>query len=161
MLTPSASRQSAVPEREEAARAEAQRQRDAEAKKKAQAAADAAARQAAEQKAAAEQRAREAKAQREAVERKARADEQRSTKEIAQARKDVEQTNTMSSVDRMMSGGFEANKGRLPMPITGSARIVSHYGQNSVAGLKGVTIDNKGINIMGQPGCQARAIYAQ
>ena len=32
----------------------------------------------------------------------------------------------MSSVDRMMSGGFEANKGRLPMPITGSARIVSH-----------------------------------
>ena len=66
----------------------------------------------------------------------------------------------MSSVDRMMSGGFEANKGRLPMPITGSARIVSHYGQNSVAGLSGVTIDNKGINIMGQSGCQARAIYA-
>ena len=149
----------AAQEREEAARAEAQRQRDAEAKKKAQAAADAAARQAAEQKAAAEQRAREAEAQREAMERKARADEQRSTKEIAQARKNVEQTNTMSSVDRMMSGGFEANKGRLPMPITGSARIVSHYGQNSVAGLKGVTIDNKGVNIMGQPGCQARAIY--
>ena len=65
----------------------------------------------------------------------------------------------MSSVDRMMSGGFEQNKGRLPMPITGSARIVSHYGQNSVAGLSGVTIDNKGINIMGQPGCQARSIY--
>ena len=149
----------AAQEREAAARAEAQRQRDAEAKKKAQATADAAARQAAEQKAAAEQRAREAEAQREAMERKARADEQRSTKEIAQARKNVEQTNTMSSVDRMMSGGFEANKGRLPMPITGSARIVSHYGQNSVAGLKGVTIDNKGINIMGQPGCQARSVY--
>lgn len=149
----------AAQEREAAARAEAQRQRDAEAKRKAQAAAEAAAREAAEQKAAAEQRAREAAAQREAVERKARADEQRSTKEIAQARKEVEQTATMSSVDRMMSGGFEANKGRLPMPVTGSARIVSHYGQNSVAGLKGVTIDNKGINIMGQPGCQARAIY--
>ena len=93
------------------------------------------------------------------MERKAKADEQRQEKEIAEAKKSVEDSRTMSSVDRMMSGGFEANKGRLPMPITGSARIVSHYGQNSVAGLRGVTIDNKGINIMGQPGCQARAIY--
>ena len=149
----------AAQEREAAARAEAQRQKDAEAKKKAQAAAQQAAEQAAEQKAAAEQRAREAEAQREAVERKAAADEQRSTREIAAARKDVEESRTMSSVDRMMSGGFEANKGRLPMPITGSYRVVSHYGQNSVAGLSGVTIDNKGINIMGQPGCQARAVY--
>lgn len=146
-------------EREAAARAEAQRQKDAEAKKKAQAAANAAAAEAAEQKTAAEQKAREAEAQRMAVERKAKADEQRSSKEIAEARKNVEESRSMSSVDRMMSGGFEANKGRLPMPITGSARIVSHYGQNSVAGLSGVTIDNKGINIMGQSGCQARAIY--
>ena len=149
----------AAQEREAAARAEAQRQREAEAKKKAQAEAEAEAQRAAEQKAAAEQRAREAEAQRQAMERKAKADEQRQTKEIAEAKKNVEESRTMSSVDRMMSGGFEANKGRLPMPITGSARIVSHYGQNSVNGLSGVTIDNKGINIMGQPGCQARAIY--
>ena len=45
------------------------------------------------------------------------------------------------------------------MPVTGSCRVVSHFGQNSVEGLKGVTIDNKSINIMGSPGCQARAIY--
>ena len=126
---------------------------------KAKAEAEAAAAKAAEQKAIAEQKAREAEAQRQAMERKAKADEQRQTREIAEAKKDVEESRTMSSVDRMMSGGFESNKGRLPMPITGSARIVSHYGQNSVAGLSGVTIDNKGINIMGQSGCQARAIY--
>lgn len=49
--------------------------------------------------------------------------------------------------------------GRLPMPITGNYKIVSHFGQYQVDGLKGVTLDNKGINIMGSSGCQARAIY--
>ena len=71
----------------------------------------------------------------------------------------MEQTYTVSSVDRMMSGGFEANRGRLPMPVSGGYRIVSHYGQNTIEGLHGVTLDNKGINIKGQPGCQARAVY--
>ena len=63
----------------------------------------------------------------------------------------------MSSADRMLSGGFEANKGRLPMPMSG--RVVSHYGQYAVEGLKGVTLDNKGINILGQPGAAVRSIY--
>lgn len=113
----------------------------------------------AQQKERAEQQAREAEAQREAIERKAKADERRSTKEIANAKREVEQTYTVSSVDRMMSGGFEANRGRLPMPVSGGYRIVSHYGQNTIEGLRGVTLDNKGINIMGGAGCQARAVY--
>lgn len=113
----------------------------------------------AQQKERAEQQAREAEAQREAIERKAKADERRSTKEIANAKREVEQTYTVSSVDRMMSGGFESNRGRLPMPVSGGYRIVSHYGQNTIEGLRGVTLDNKGINIKGQPGCQARAVY--
>ena len=45
------------------------------------------------------------------------------------------------------------------MPITGNYRIVSHFGQYNVEGLKGVTLDNKGINILGQSGCAARSIY--
>ena len=106
-----------------------------------------------------EQAAREAEAIRVAAERKAAAEERRNRKEIASARKDVENARRMSVVDRMMTGGFEANQGRLPMPITGSYRIVSHYGQYNVAGLKNVTLDNKGINILGSPGCQARSIY--
>ena len=61
----------------------------------------------------------------------------------------MEETHKLSTVDRMVSGGFEANKGRLPMPITGSYRIVSHFGQYNVEGLKNVKLDNKGINIMG------------
>ena len=65
----------------------------------------------------------------------------------------------MSKADRMVSGGLELNKGRLPMPITGSYRIVSHFGQYNVDGLKNVVLDNKGINIMGSNGAQARCIY--
>ncbi len=134
----------------EARRKEEQMRAEARA---AEARADAAA------KARADQAAREAEAERAAAERKARADEARNKKEIAEAKRDVETANSVSSVDRMMSSGFEANRGRLPMPITGSYRIVSHFGQNSVEGLRGVTIDNKGINILGSAGCQARSIY--
>lgn len=107
----------------------------------------------------AEQLAREAEAARVATERKAQAEEERNQRDISNARKSVEDAQRMNSVDRMLSGGFEANKGRLPMPITGSYRIVSHFGQYNVEGLKNVTLDNKGINILGSSGCQARAIY--
>lgn len=127
----------------------------AEEKRKAQAAAEAAA----ARKAAAEQAAREAEAAREAAERKQAADAERAKKEIAEAKQDQQEAQEFSSVDRMMNNGFEANRGRLPMPITGNYRIVSHFGQYNVAGLKGVTLDNKGINIMGGAGCKARAIY--
>ena len=148
------------------AQEEAARQAEAKAKAKAQAAAraaaEAAARAAAEQaakQAAAEQAAREAEANRKAAELKAKADAERSKKEIAEAKQDAQEAATLSTVDRMLSGGFESNRGRLPMPISGSYRIVSHFGQYNVEGLKGVTLDNKGINILGKPGCVARSIY--
>lgn len=114
---------------------------------------------AAARKVAAEQAAREAEAAREAAERKQAADAARAKKDIAEAKQDQQEESRFSSVDRMMNNGFEANKGRLPMPITGNYRVVSHFGQYNVAGLKGVTLDNKGINIMGGSGCKARAIY--
>ena len=100
-----------------------------------------------------------AEAKRKAAELKAKADAERSKKEIAEAKQDAQEAATLSSVDRMLSGGFESNRGRLPMPISGSYRIVSHFGQYNVEGLKGVTLDNKGINILGKPGCVARSIY--
>lgn len=61
--------------------------------------------------------------------------------------------------DRLVSGGFERNKGRMPMPITGPYVIVGHFGVHNVAGLKNVQLDNKGIDIKGQAGAQARAIF--
>jgi septal ring factor EnvC (AmiA/AmiB activator) len=65
----------------------------------------------------------------------------------------------MSSEDRQLSGNFVNNKGRLPMPVTGPYIITSHYGQYDVAGLRNVTLDNKGIDIQAKPGAQARAIF--
>lgn len=108
---------------------------------------------------AAEQAAREAEAQRVAAEKKAKVEASRQRQEIAEAQKEAESSERLSSMDRMISGGFEANRGRLPMPITGAYKVVSHFGQYNVSGLKGVTLDNKGINIQGNPGCSARAIY--
>ena len=106
----------------------------------------------------AEQRAREAEAARIAAERKAVVDKERANIEVAKAKKESEEAVRLSSADRLVSGGFEANKGRLPSPVAGG-RIVSHFGQHGVEGLPGVVLDNKGINILGSQGCAARAIY--
>ena len=147
---------------QEEAAAQAEAKAKAKAQAKARAAAEAAQRAAAEQaarEAAAEQAAKKAEADRRAAELKAKADEERQAREIAAAKKEAQEAATLSSVDRMLSGGFEANRGRLPMPISGGYRIVSHFGQYNVQGLKGVTLDNKGINIQGKPGCVARSIY--
>jgi len=66
---------------------------------------------------------------------------------------------SMDSSDRQLSDNFERNRGSLPSPISGSHLIVSHYGQYAVDGLKNVKLDNKGIDIQGQPGAQARSIF--
>lgn len=66
---------------------------------------------------------------------------------------------SMSKADRELSGNFANNRGKLPMPITGAYIITSHYGQYSVEGLRNVKLDNKGIDIQGKPGAQARAIF--
>ena len=157
-------RAAAEAQRKAAAAAAAKKRAEELARKKA--AAEAAARENARRiaeakarEAAAEQAARKAEADRQAAELKAKADEERSKREIAAAKKEADEASTLSSVDRMLSGGFEANRGRLPMPISGGYRIVSHFGQYNVQGLKGVTLDNKGINIQGKPGCVARSIY--
>lgn len=153
----------------EAAAAKAKAEAAAKAKADERAAQQAAARELAQReaaeraaearKAAAEQAAREAEAAREAAERKQQADAVRAQREMTQARQQADDEVKFSTADRMMNQGFEANRGRLPMPITGNYRIVSHFGQYHVDGLKGVTLDNKGINILGGAGAQARCVY--
>ena len=69
------------------------------------------------------------------------------------------ETYTMSKADRELSGNFAANRGKLPMPISGAYIITSHYGHYAVEGLHNVKLDNKGIDIQGKPGAQARAIF--
>lgn len=161
-------------EAEAKARAEAEARAKAavEANARAKAAAEAAAR--AKAKAAAEMEAKaRAKAQKEAeaaeklAKREAEAAAKAAAKsadaanEVAEVRvrtAPVEVFN-MNTEDRRLSDNFERNRGVLPMPITGAYVVVSHYGQYEVGGLRNVKLDNKGIDIKGKEGAQARAIF--
>lgn len=109
----------------------------------------------------------EEEARREAAARK-KADEKKeetatktatTTTERAKAKVAPLETYSMSRDDRELSGNFVNNRGKLPIPITGPYIITSHYGQYSVEGLRNVKLDNKGIDIQGKAGAQARAIF--
>lgn len=63
----------------------------------------------------------------------------------------------LTAEDRQLNGSLEQNKGRLPVPITGPYRVARRFGLNQVA--KGIMLDNKGINYMGQGDARARAIF--
>ena len=135
------------------ARAEAEARRRAEAAARERELAEAKAR---EEKARAEAMAAKDKKAREAAERRVREAEE---KRVAAQRKAESAPLHAPSEDVRISGNFESNRGRLPMPITGPYRIVSHFGQYNVEGLHNVTLDNKGINIKGEAGAQARSIF--
>lgn len=65
----------------------------------------------------------------------------------------------VDSEDHRLSSSFEKNKGILPVPITGPYVVVGHYGQYQVKGLRNVKLDNKGMDIKGKAGANARAIF--
>ncbi len=64
-----------------------------------------------------------------------------------------------TEADVRLTGSFESNKGKLPIPITGDYLIVGNYGVQSVAGMSNVKMNNLGIDIQGNRGAQARAVY--
>ena len=143
------------------AAAEAKRRAEAEAAKKR--AAEQARKRAEEarKKAEAEAAAAKTKEAREEARRRAmeHAKEEENARKAEEAARKVEQTLLTPAEDQRISGSFESNRGRLPIPVTGAYRIVSHFGQYNVEGLHNVTLDNKGINIQGEPGAQARSIF--
>lgn len=58
-----------------------------------------------------------------------------------------------------LSGSFEANKGKMPFPVTGKYSIVSHFGLNSHPEVSNVQINNSGIDIETTPSAVARAVF--
>ncbi len=145
-------------EAEAAARENARRIAEAKAREE-KAKAEALAAKNAKEREAAERKVREAEEHRLAAERKAEQEAREHAKEVASARKEAEAALIAPSEDMRITGSFESNRGRLPMPITGSYRVVSHFGQYNVEGLKNVTLDNKGVNIQGEQGAMARSIF--
>ena len=89
-----------------------------------------------------------------------------STETSSSAKKETAKTSVekleaykVDSEDRRLSSNFEKNKGILPVPITGPYVVVGHYGQYQVKGLRNVKLDNKGMDIKGKAGANARAIF--
>ena len=65
-------------------------------------------------------------------------------------------TYTPADPDRQLTGNFANNKGRLPVPITGSYRVVRGFGPYTLAG---VTLQSNGIQLQGQEGAKARCVF--
>ncbi len=110
-------------------------------------------------KRAAEEARKEAVARKKAAEKEAKDNPATASSGTAAQKAVPLETYTMDKADRELSGSFVSNRGKLPMPITGPYIITSRYGQYSVEGLRNVKLDNKGIDIQGKPGAQARAIF--
>jgi septal ring factor EnvC (AmiA/AmiB activator) len=84
---------------------------------------------------------------------------EKSRKAAGSATKSSAGTFSLNKADRKLSGSFVNNRGKLPVPVTGTYRIVNRYGKYNVQGLRNVKLDNTGIDIQGHPGAQARAIF--
>jgi len=59
-----------------------------------------------------------------------------------------------------ISGDFAANKGHLPIPLTGEYALTTRYGVYTPQGIGGIVLDNKGVNICGRSGAYARSVFA-
>lgn len=64
-----------------------------------------------------------------------------------------------NNTEYRLTNNFAANKGRLPMPITGAYLISTHYGSYTMSGMQNVRLYSNGINLTGQSGAQARCIF--
>lgn len=102
---------------------------------------------------------KERKAREAARKKAAKSNKGKKSDATSSAPKHVPTVSETTAKERALSGSFTANRGRLPMPITGSYTITSHYGSYKVKGLKNVTLDNKGINLTGRKGAKARCIF--
>jgi len=67
--------------------------------------------------------------------------------------------NDPDEMDTRLNSNFAANRGKLPPPIAGGFSVTSRFGKYQVAGLSGVTLDNKGVNLTAPAGARAQSIF--
>lgn len=73
--------------------------------------------------------------------------------------KDVQKTaNTLTKEEKLLAGGFEKNKGRLPWP-TEKGFISGHFGVQQHPTLAHVSVNNRGVYIQTTSGSIARSVY--
>jgi septal ring factor EnvC (AmiA/AmiB activator) len=66
----------------------------------------------------------------------------------------------MTKEEKRLSDSFAANRGRLPVPVTGQYAIVGFYGEQPHQNLKYVRVLNNGIDIQATSGSDARAVFS-
>ena len=101
----------------------------------------------------------EAKAKNKSASAKTKDDSKKSEAPKREVVKEKMESFRMNEADRKLSGSLEQNRGKLPVPITGPYAIIGRYGQYAVDGLRNVRLDNKGIDIKGNTGAKARAVF--
>lgn len=128
---------------------------------------------AAQEKAAKEKSAKEKAAKEKAAkEAKKKNDKTANSKNYAEARKRKPRSEGKGSAQEKKStpatpsatnssdfGNFEAAKGSLPTPVTGSFRITSPFGPHALPDLPDVVYDNPGIDAESSAGSSARAVF--
>ena len=67
-------------------------------------------------------------------------------------------TYALTKEEKLLSGNFEKNQGRLPWPVL-KGIVVGHFGIHPHPVLKHVTTNNKGIYIQSPKGSKARAVF--
>lgn len=60
--------------------------------------------------------------------------------------------------DVILTGQFDQNKGSLPMPLRDGV-ITDHFGEHPHPTQKGLKVNNKGVDITGERGAQARCVF--
>ena len=149
----------------EAARKENER-RIAKAKAKeeqARKAEQAAANKSAKEKEQARKQLQQAEKDRKVAEQQAKADREARNRDIAETRKSSHKSQTaelrMPAENQKLSGSFEANRGRLPLPITGAYRLIRGFGPYTPEGLSRVVLQSNGWYLKGGPGAKAQCIF--
>lgn len=80
-----------------------------------------------------------------------------SAAEVASAKAEVRTASAASLA--ALTGSFEANKGRLPFPVTGRYKIVRKFGRQPHPTLPHVQTENTGIDIETSQGAAVRSVY--
>lgn len=69
------------------------------------------------------------------------------------------QVSGVAAADRKLTGGFERNKGRLLMPVSGKYTVARAFGTTRHPEINNIETQNTGIDILVSPGTKARCIY--
>ena len=83
---------------------------------------------------------------------------QRIIAEEARKSKATPKSAAQKQADYELSGRFDQNMGRLPYPIRGGV-VIDRYGVHAHPTQKGLTINNKGVNIAGERGAAVHCVF--